>query len=91
MKTTTYYIINKDRSITTASSLAEARATAKGLVLTDESNRGFAIICTADEAGNLTVRSEYAGNCGISHHPRVVTVAGCEGESCGNLADYASR
>ncbi len=91
MKTTTYYIIGKERSITTAASLAEARATAKGLVLADESNRGFATICTADEAGNLTVRSEYAVNCGISHHPRVVTVSGSEGEPCGNLADYIAR
>ncbi len=85
-----YYIIGKDNTITTAATLAEARSIAKEQVLADETNHGTATICTADENGELTVHTEYAGNSGISHHPRVITMPWCAGEPHGKLADYAT-
>ncbi len=60
-------------------------------MLADKNDRGSATFCTADEAGTLTVVADYVGNCGVAHHPHVVTVAWCEVEPLGNLADYASR
>ena len=85
-----YYIIGKDNTVTTAATLAEARCIAKGQVLADESDRGSATICTADENGELTVHTQYAGNGGGAHHPRVITVPWCAGEARGNIADYAT-
>ncbi len=85
-----YYIIGKDNTVTTAATLAEARSIAKEQVLADETNHGSATICTADEAGELTIHTEYAGNGGIAHHPCVITVPWSAGEARGNLADYAT-
>ncbi len=85
-----YYIIGKDNTITTAATLAEARSIAKVQVLADETNHVSATICTADEAGELTIHTVYAGNGGTAHHPRVITMPWSAGEAHGKLADYAT-